>query len=267
MTNRSIIRSPRLAWLALPAAAYALVGVWRRRSRDTSPSPVRAPGRPTAARMRLLEAGAAALQSRAPIAAINAYLDGFHFRSGDMSCQREAHHYCATLNDDVMQCVIYDGNSRDAKLIGVEYIVSERLFRTLPDDEKALWHSHHYEMTSGTSVFPGLPRAAERAMLQHMASTYGKTWHIWDTEAGDALPLGVPSLMMGFTAEGQLEPKRLEDRDRRFGIPTAARRKMLADLSVPDVAPGANAWEAGEVVQVEAVRRAPGAAERESRAR
>ena len=41
----------------------------------------------------------------------------------------EAHHYCAILNEEVIQCVIYDGNVKDAKLMGVEYIVSERLFR------------------------------------------------------------------------------------------------------------------------------------------
>ncbi|HEY8370116.1 MAG TPA: OBAP family protein [Thermodesulfobacteriota bacterium] len=248
----------RVAWLALPAAAYAMLGAWRRRSRDNSPSHVHAPGSPTPPRMRLLEAGARALQSRAPIAAINAYLDGFHFRSGEMGHQREAHHYCAMLNDDLMQCVIYDGNTRDAKLIGIEYIVSERLFRTLPDDEKPLWHSHHYEMTSGMAVFPGLPPAAERAMLQHMASTYGKTWQTWDTEAGDALPLGIPHLMMGFTADGQLDPKRLADRNRRLGILTEGRRRMLADIPVPEVAPGANAWEAGEVIQIAAVRQPAG---------
>jgi hypothetical protein len=29
---------------------------------------------------------------------------------------------------------------------GVEYIVSERLFLALPDEEKKLWHSHFYEV-------------------------------------------------------------------------------------------------------------------------
>jgi hypothetical protein len=42
----------------------------------------------------------------------------------------------------VTQCVIYDGNARDAKLMGVEFIVSERLFKALAPQEKALWHSH-----------------------------------------------------------------------------------------------------------------------------
>ena len=47
-----------------------------------------------------------------------------------------------------MQAVIYDGNTRDARLMGVEYIISERLFNTLPPEEKKLWHSHQYEVAS-----------------------------------------------------------------------------------------------------------------------
>lgn len=31
-----------------------------------------------------------------------------------------------------------------ARLIGVEYIISERLFRELPQDEKKYWHSHRF---------------------------------------------------------------------------------------------------------------------------
>jgi hypothetical protein len=37
--------------------------------------------------------------------------------------------------------VVYDGNVKDAKIMGVEYIVSEKLFAALPPDEKALRHS------------------------------------------------------------------------------------------------------------------------------
>jgi hypothetical protein len=43
---------------------------------------VETPGRPESAKTQLLEAGAATLQSKPPIDAINAYLDGFHFYNG-----------------------------------------------------------------------------------------------------------------------------------------------------------------------------------------
>jgi hypothetical protein len=64
------------------------------------------------------------MQDKPPIDALNAYLDGFHFYSGNMNGQMEAHHYCANLNEELIQCVIFDGNKKDARLMGVEYIVS-----------------------------------------------------------------------------------------------------------------------------------------------
>jgi Protein of unknown function (DUF1264) len=45
----------------------------------------------------------------------------------------------------------------DARLIGIEYIISEQRFRDLPDEEKRLWHGHHYEVKSGILVAPGNP--------------------------------------------------------------------------------------------------------------
>ena len=89
-------------------------------------SNVQPPGADATAKTKMLEAGAAALQNKPPIEAINAYLDGFHFYNGHLKAQMEAHHYCSILNEEVIQCVIYDGNCKDAKLMGVEYIVSEQ---------------------------------------------------------------------------------------------------------------------------------------------
>jgi hypothetical protein len=128
-------------------------------------SPVSTPGAEKSTKTKALEAGASMLQSAPPLGALNMYLDGFHFYNGRIESQMEAHHYCSALNEDVNQCVIYDGNAASAKIMGVEYIVSARVFATLPDAEKPLWHSHAYEVTSGELVAPGLPRAAEHELL------------------------------------------------------------------------------------------------------
>ncbi len=64
--------------------------------------------------------------------------------------QVEAHHFCACPNEDVRQCVIYDSDKPNARLIGLEYIISSKLFAGLPEDEKIYWHSHKYEVQSGT---------------------------------------------------------------------------------------------------------------------
>jgi hypothetical protein len=60
--------------------------------------------------------------------------------------QVEAHHYCSHLNEEVRQCILYDSDSPNARLIGVEYIISRRLFEALPEEEKKYWHSHVYEV-------------------------------------------------------------------------------------------------------------------------
>lgn len=44
------------------------------------------------------------------------------------------------------QCIIYDSDAPDARLIGIEYIISRRLYEELPEDEKKYWHSHVYEV-------------------------------------------------------------------------------------------------------------------------
>ncbi|NVM90165.1 hypothetical protein FHT32_003822 [Variovorax sp. SG517] len=88
----------------------------------TSPSSVQAPGAQKRQDTAALEAGAVVLQDKPPVEALNAYLDGFHFYSGRMDAQMEAHHYCTILNEELIQCVIFDGNTRQSKLMGVEYI-------------------------------------------------------------------------------------------------------------------------------------------------
>jgi hypothetical protein len=186
-------------------------------------------------RTATLEAGAAMLQRMPPIGAINAYVDGFHFAEGRMQDQMEAHHYCAILSEDVIQCVLYDGNAKDSKLIGVEYIVSERTFSRLPATEKALWHSHVHEVKSGQLIAPGIPQLAEHELMEKLIRTYGKTWHMGLT--------GTPQLMMGFTADGQIDPALVQERDRRFEIDSQQKRRDRADIQAPAVDPAADAWQ------------------------
>jgi hypothetical protein len=190
------------------------------------------------------------LQSRPPIDALNAYLDGFHFYNGHPHAQMEAHHYCAILNEEVIQCVIYDGNLKDAKLMGVEYIISAQLYANLPAAEKPLWHSHVHEVKSGQLVAPGIPAPAEHALMNKLVNTYGKTWHTWHTDLDKTLPLGVPQLMMGFTGDGQIDPALVRQRDQRMGIDSAAEKRERADIPAPAVNPAADAWQQGKVIQL-----------------
>ncbi|QXG44975.1 OBAP family protein [Pseudomonas viridiflava] len=235
--------SKRIALLATLTALSACNGT------DTRP-PVSPPGADKQVSTAVLETGAAMLQSHPPLDALNTYLDGFHFYNGTIESQMEAHHYCSILNEEVIQCVIYDGNVKDAHLMGVEYIISARLFEGLPTEEKAYWHSHSHEVTSGQLVAPGIPEPAEHALMEKLVNTYGKTWHTWHTDKDKSLPLGVPQLMMGFTRDGQADPQMVKARDERMGLDSVAEREARKDIKPQPVLPGANAWMDGKVIQL-----------------
>lgn len=233
-----------------PVVVVLVVALLAGCGQRNTPSNVEAPGADKSARTRTLEAGAALLQGNGPLGAFDVYLDGFHFANGRPDEQNEAHHYCQVVNEDFRQCVLFDGNGTDAKLVGIEYVVSRRVFEQLPMLERTLWHSHAYEVTSGLLIGPGLPEAAEHALMEQMAGTYGKTWHTWHTERDAALPAGIPALMAGFTADEQIDPRLVQERDRRFDIDTAERRVARNDIEAPGVLPGADAWQFGQPMQL-----------------
>jgi hypothetical protein len=197
---------------------------------------------------RTLDLAASVMQHKYPLDAMSTFLNGFHFYADDMGRQVEAHHFCTHLAHDMHQCVIYDSNQPGARLIGIEYIISEERFRRLPEEEKRLWHSHHYEVKSGQLIAPGIPEMAEHAYFEDLVSTYGKTFHTWQIDRDD-FPYGIPQLMMGFTQDGQIDEAKLEARDRKMGVSWQRRRQNRADIPTPILVPGANAWESGRTVQ------------------
>jgi hypothetical protein len=242
--------------LLATAASTAVACLCGKAHAQTQGSHAPAAGEPPSTRSRVLDAGAAVLQTKAPLNAMNLYLDGFHFYADDMGRPVEAHHFCTHLTEDLHQCTIFDSNAADARLIGVEYIISERLFSGLPDDEKQLWHSHHYETTSGLLVMPGIPERIETVAMRDLATTYGKTWHTWQIDRGDQLPLGIPQLMMGYTRDGQLNPALISARDQRLGTSMQESRQARSEIPVPRPAAGANSWESGQTPQL-TVHRVP----------
>ncbi|KAL4534574.1 hypothetical protein Ndes2526A_g05462 [Nannochloris sp. 'desiccata'] len=208
--------------------------------------PENIPGAPVALDTKLLDVGRDILEKFVPIKQVHEHVCGFHYYAHDMSRQVTAHHYCSHPTEELRQCILYDSDQPNARLIGIEYIVSERLFDTLPEEEKKYWHSHSYEVSSGTLIAPGVPSFAEKADMQKLANTYGKTFHMWQIDRGDALPLGPPQLMGALTADGQLDPGLLEKRDAVYGIDSEKKKADRVDLEYPkDIDPKADHWLKG----------------------
>ncbi|PCC73027.1 Protein of unknown function [Nannocystis exedens] len=166
------------------------------------------PGR--SATVRALESGTLGPQDRTPVDRLLLVLDGYTRPKreaggapGEGRPDR-ALFYCAQLNADFSQCVLFDGSDEGAHLVGVEYVISPSLYATLPAVERQYWHAHVGEIDSGVLVSPGLTDAAHTALMGELRSTYGKSWRTWDAEA-DPLPFGEPTLMWSISP-GKLEP-------------------------------------------------------------
>ena len=155
-----------------------------------------------------------------------------------------------TLTDlhlDVRQCLIYDTPAANARLIGVEYMISATLYKTLDPEERKLWHSHVFEVKSGMLIMPGpngLPTGiweeAETKEMEDVVGLYGKTFHFWQVDRGDTLPLGVPQLMMSFTEEAQAPDFKelVGERDSRFNTSTEQKKEKRVYIEEPEVHEG-----------------------------
>ncbi|KAI8998573.1 DUF1264-domain-containing protein [Trametes punicea] len=197
-------------------------------------------------------AAGTAMMSFKPINSVHQHLCAFHVYSHDRSRHVEAHHFCKHLSPDFHQCIIYDSDKSDARLIGIEYIVSEKIFNSLPQDEKKFWHSHKYEIESGLlqlatkALVPGAAAdAAEQPAMLELQKTYGKTIHTWAIDISPELPLGPPNLMVSYTADGQGPPEdMIRKRDAEWGQDTAAKREVRKGyLPSYEKADGADEWE------------------------
>ena len=148
---------------------------------------------------------------------------------------------------DVRQCLIYDSPTPNARLIGVEYMISATLYKTLDAEERKLWHSHVFEVKSGMLIMPGpngLPTGiweeAETKEMEDVVGIYGKTYHFWQVDRGDKLPLGGPELMMSFTKEDQCPSfsELIGERDSRYGVSFVQKREKRAYIKEPEIHQG-----------------------------
>ena len=206
-------------------------------------------GAPESILNKTLETGASLVQNFGPPKRLCAHLNAFHTYASQPGRHVEANHYCAHLNDDVRQCILYDSDKPNARLIGIEYMIKPHLYEKLDEQERKLWHSHVFEVKSGMLIMPapkGVPNAmweiAENKEMEQVVELYGKVYHLWQTDRGDELPLGEPQLMTSFTAEGQFDfEKVVGDRDERFGVDHARKAEKRAYIKEPEVHPDADA--------------------------
>uniref|UniRef100_A0A0D9YEH4 Uncharacterized protein n=1 Tax=Oryza glumipatula TaxID=40148 RepID=A0A0D9YEH4_9ORYZ len=246
-------------------------------SSDQNPSPTPASGtstsvpplgRATTVSSQLLDMGAQAVQALKPVRQMKQHACSFALYAHDLSRQVEVHHFVSRLNQDVLQCAVYDSDKPSARLIGVEYIVSDAIFESLPPEEQKLWHSHAYEVKAGLWTDVGVPEPLQSSEMARMAKTYGKLWCTWQVDRGDALPLGAPALMVSPQAvePGRVRAELVHGRDERYKIDSSAQglKGARVEMDEPEwINPNADYWRlhgkgfAIDVTATEMKRHAP----------
>jgi hypothetical protein len=174
-----------------------------------------------------------------PVADLHAHFCGIHVAKKNPKFQIVTQHYCAAVSPEVHQCLLFDSCDKGAKLLGVEYIINDRLYRGLPDAEKKYWHPHTYEVLSGNLIAPEMQPADEMKFMRALLTTWGKTWHTWP-DPNTEVPLGEPLLIWSLMADGQADEKALAARDRQFRVSTKQireERRKAFGLEVPNVSP------------------------------
>lgn len=104
-------------------------------------------------------------------------------------------------------------------------------------------HSHEFEVKSGMLILPTPPgmvesvwEMAETEAMKEVMGLYGKTWHFWQVDKGDELPLGYPKLMGSFTNNDQIDLNQaLSGRDNRYGVDHKVKAKKREHIDGPGV--------------------------------
>jgi Protein of unknown function (DUF1264) len=96
-------------------------------------------------------------------------VDGYNLPQGHLNAVRHVfddpslrvEHFCKPNDKIMMVCQLYDSNSANATLIGIEYIITQQQYDSLPDREKPYWHAHREEFASNRAD-PMMPELNSR---------------------------------------------------------------------------------------------------------
>jgi hypothetical protein len=104
-----------------------------------------------------------------------------------------AHHYCKEVAGGMTECLLFESDEPNARLVGVEVIVGADAHAALPDDEKAMWHYHKEEIAKVSATLPDVSAEEGAKVLKDVEETYGKVYLLWDPGNSDK-PIGNPSV-------------------------------------------------------------------------
>jgi len=131
-------------------------------------------------------------------------VDGYNLPQGHLNAIRHifddpslrVEHFCKPNDKIMMVCQLYDSNSANATLIGIEYIITQEQYDSLPDREKPYWHAHREELRPERAdpMMPELSPEQAQAEMAKMFPTWGKVIITWIPS--DDLPSFPPQVQL-----------------------------------------------------------------------
>jgi Protein of unknown function (DUF1264) len=105
-------------------------------------------------------------------------------------------HFCKPNDKIMMICQLYDSNSPNSTLIGVEYMITADAYKNLPDREKPNWHYHKEEFAPNRAdpKLPQLNEQQQNATLKKLEESYGKVIITWNPN--DKAPVFPPQVQL-----------------------------------------------------------------------
>jgi hypothetical protein len=116
-----------------------------------------------------------------------------HF--GDAHPSEIAHHWCKNVSSTLKECLLYDSDAPDARLVGVETVVPTAVWKTFAPSERALWHYHVTELAKVHATLPDTPKDEQAKVIAMIKPTYGKIWILWDPLTSKN-PIGQPTIVV-----------------------------------------------------------------------
>jgi hypothetical protein len=113
---------------------------------------------------------------------------GAHGRRNRPISPRCSYHDGEPFHDAVSHCLLYDGPGPDARLIGIEYLVSDEVYRQMPAEEKIYWHDHRCEADASLPTSLTESGSEERSTHTQIRHLWGKVYRTW--VAGGDYPRG-----------------------------------------------------------------------------
>ncbi|UCD10921.1 MAG: DUF1264 domain-containing protein [Nitrospinaceae bacterium] len=99
------------------------------------------------------------------------------------------HHYCKGINDQILQCLLFESTDPKAPLVAIEYFVSKDLSRKLPRIQwHRFFHDHKIEIATGRVQVLDVPADQAKAIADAAAKTDGVIYHLW--QEGQEFPDG-----------------------------------------------------------------------------